>query len=200
MTRALSSTHIVGLVVCWVLTSICSSSSAQDQQLRSDAAVGEMSLHLTSTSLMVNPQDEKRHRGIVEMNLPQALDSFRVDVAELVMTVSTVFDTTDPLILVVAPVTNEASVSAISEDFDWTKKDAGMEMEYVTLTPLSSDVENGEVRLDITPIIDLWQRGVIENRGVVVRTATEGKSKFQWVRTGTYGGAHARLDIKYSRK
>ncbi|GAB4315974.1 MAG: hypothetical protein Kow0074_03800 [Candidatus Zixiibacteriota bacterium] len=172
---------------------------AQEVAVHSDAAFGEVAVNLTSTTLLVNPKDEFRHRGVINVDLPAGLDTLRVDVAELVLMVSTVFDTTDPLIFVVAPVTDAGAVSAISAAEDWSRRDAGMNMEYVTVTPLSSNIENREIRLDITPIVDLWQRGVIENRGVVVRTATEGKSKFRWERTGAFGGAHARLEIKYSR-
>jgi hypothetical protein len=200
MAQGIKRLGILAMVAVGIGACMSVSTDAQDRlsSRHADAFTGRFEASITSSVLLVHSEESDRHRAVINVELPAGLDTFHVDVAELVMTVSTVYDTTDPLILVVAPVINASIVTEITEKSDWRLQDGGMNMEYLTVTPLSSNEEHAEVRLDITPIVELWRLGVIENRGLVVRTATEGKSKFRWERTGAYGGAHAKLEIMYS--
>jgi hypothetical protein len=59
--------------------------------------------------------------------------------------------------------------------------------------------ETAEIRFDITPIVEMWLKGQMPNRGLVVRALSEEKSTFQLTQAGIYDGANARLEFMYSR-
>ena len=182
---------------------LCSSSVAQVTTESPSGAngpiAGRVDLPLSGGVVVANPVNEKQGRAIIDISLPSVLDSVRLDIAELVLMASTVYDTTDPLLVAVVPVTDRSAAEQIAEIPDWRGNSDGTDMEYITLTSANSTTEGLELRLDITAIVELWQNGVIPNRGVVVRALSEERSTFQWTRTGAYDGEDARLEIMYSR-
>jgi hypothetical protein len=189
---------VILLAAAFLSTSLAQGTDVQEQ-VRTRVSPGRIEQSLTSIDVITNPVNEYRERAIIDMPFPSVLDSVHLDAATLVMTVSTVCDSTDPLILTVAPVTDRPTVEQLAELEDWTDINDGMNMRYSTITPMNSTQAGAEVRLDVMPIIDLWQRGVIPNLGVVVRTLSEGESTFQLNQTGAYDGANARLEVLYTR-
>lgn len=60
--------------------------------------------------------------------------------------------------------------------------------------------EDGEIRLEITHIVEAWLSGELENNGLLVRGLSERESNFHWIRDGRYDGSNAKVEILYSRK
>lgn len=139
-------------------------------------------------------------RGFVAVPVPKMLDSVYVDVAEIVFPVATVFDTTEPLLLAVAPVTSTTASLQLAGQRNWRDSNDGFDSEYLMFTPILSTQSGTEVRIDVTHLLQRWQKGEAPNYGLVLKTLTEGgRSTFHWIRDGRYGGGDAKLVVHYSR-
>jgi hypothetical protein len=164
------------------------------------AIAGKVNQTLTNEAVIANPVKSAQKRAIFDVSLPAILDSVDLDVAELVVTVSTISDSTDPLILTVAPVTDRSALENLGEVEDWVGNTEGFSTKYASIVPVTVTQESAEIRFDITPIVEMWLKGQMPNRGLVVRALSEEKSTFQLTQTGIYDGANARLEIMYSRR
>lgn len=139
-------------------------------------------------------------RGFVQVPIPKMLDSVYLDVAEVVFPASTVFDTTEPLLLTVAPVTSQTASLQLATQRGWAESNDGFDPEYVLLTPMLSTQPGEEVRIEVTHLLRRWMKGEAPNYGLVLKTLTEGgRSTFHWIRDGRYEGGDAKLVIHYSR-
>jgi len=168
--------------------------------IESRATVGKVDQTLTNETVITNPVNSAQKRAIFDVSLPAILDSVQLDVADLVMTVSTVSDSTDPIILTVVPVTDRSALESLEEVEDWVGNTNGFSTQSASIVPVTVTEESAEIRFDITPIVEMWLKGTMPNRGVVVRALSEEKSTFQLMQTGIYNGANARLEVMYSRK
>lgn len=139
-------------------------------------------------------------RGFVDVPLPPALDSVYLDVAELVFTASTVFDTTEPLLIAVAPATSASASMLLGGQRGWAGGNDGFDPEYLMFTPKLSTQPGDEIRIEVTHLLRRWLKGEAPNYGLVLKTLTEGsRSTFHWIRDGRYGGGDAKLVIHYTR-
>lgn len=197
--------RVIALMLLAGFTGVALTSAPQAQERPRPYAVrqavaGKLDQRLTEATVISNDVNPAKERAVLDVPLPAVLDSVELDAAELVMMVSTQNDSTDPLVFAVAPVSDRALLMRLEDRGDWTGRDDGSNMSYVTLTSMNSTEDAAEVRLDITPIVELWLKGKIPNRGLVVRALTEDKSTFQLIQTGIYGGANARVEFMYSRR
>lgn len=137
-------------------------------------------------------------RAFISFDLGEFGDTLVIDLAELVFTASTLYDTTQPLLVMVSPATILPSSRASSWQEDWTETSGGFDPEYLASLPLRSTESEKELRVDVTEIVRRWVSGEAPNYGFVLKSLSEDKSTFLWTRDGRYKGQDAKLVIYYS--
>ena len=161
---------------------------------------GKIEVPLGTGSTVTDRLNPVVERGFVDVQIPKLLDSVHLDIAEIVFTASTVFDTTEPLLIAVAPVTSADASVQLGGQRGWARGNDGFDPEYVMFTPMLATQPGAEVRIEVTHLLQRWLKGEAENFGFVLKTLTEGsRSTFHWVRDGRYGGGNAKLVIHYTR-
>jgi hypothetical protein len=161
---------------------------------------GKIEVPLGTGTTVTDRQHPAVERGFVDVQIPKLLDSVYLDVAELVFTASTVFDTTEPLLLAVAPATSASASMGLGEQRGWAGGNDGFDPEYLMFTPRLSTQSGDEVRIEVTHLLRRWLKGEAPNYGFVLKTLTEGsRSTFHWIRDARYGGGDAKLVIHYTR-
>jgi hypothetical protein len=159
----------------------------------------KVELDLTDCEAVTKPQRDDVERGFLGLELPALLDSVHLDVAELVFTVSTVYDTTEPLLLTVAPATTASAATLHASAEAWTTEAAGYDPEYLMFTPMCSTEDEVEVRIEVTHLLHRWLTDEAPNYGLVLKSVSEDKSTFHWIRDGRYNGGDAKLVVLYTR-
>jgi hypothetical protein len=137
-------------------------------------------------------------RCFVQTDLPKILADAFVDNAELILVVSAVCDTSEPLIIAAFPATQPVGTRSVTWSESWGEMSGGFDPEYIAISTVESTAEEIEIRLDVTQFVRLWQTGALANHGVVIKALTEGKSSFQWIRDGRYEGGDAKLVTLYT--
>jgi hypothetical protein len=161
---------------------------------------GKIEVPLTAGTAVTDRQHPAVERGFVNVEIPKLLDSVHLDIAEIVFTASTVFDTTEPLLIAVAPVTSAGASMQLAGQRGWAGSNDGFDPEYVMFRPKLSTQSGSEVRIEVTHLLQRWLKGQAQNYGLVLKTLTEGsRSTFHWIRDGRYGGGDAKLVIHYTR-
>jgi hypothetical protein len=159
---------------------------------------GRIDADLASGNIVANPKKQGVERAFLDLTLPNKLDSTYVDRADLVLRVSTEFDSTEPLIIAAFPATAPPSELA-QWSSDWTEMSGGFDPEHIAIAPLDTSAVDTEIHLDITEFVRLWRSGVLPNYGLVIKSLSENKSTFHWIRDGRYNGQDAKLEVTYSR-
>ena len=126
------------------------------------------------------------------------LDSVYLDRAELVLTVSTAPDSTEPLLIAVFPATERLDTRPTAWSEDWSVMSGGFDADYCGLASISETNDAVEIHLDITVMVERWLKGDGANYGLVLKSISENKSTFSWKRDGRYDGGDAKLVIYYS--
>lgn len=198
--KRMAATAVVIAIAIFVVVPVLQAQEEESPAIAPRAIAGKCDQTLANETVITNPVNSAQKRAVFDVSLPAILDSVQLDVAELVVTVSTVSDSTDPIVLTVAPVTDRSALENLSEVEDWVGNTDGFSTKYASIVPVTVTQESAEIRFDITPIVEMWLKGTMPNRGVVVRALSEQKSTFQLTQTGVYDGADARLEIMYTRK
>ena len=161
---------------------------------------GRIEVPLGTGATVTDREHPAVERGFVNVQIPKLLDSVYLDVAEIVFTASTVFDTTEPLLIAVAPATSSPTNLQLEGLGGWAGSNVGFDPEYIMFTPMLSTQSGAELRIEVTHLIRRWLKGQAQNYGFVLKTLTEdSRSTFHWVRDGRYGGGDAKLVILYTR-
>lgn len=163
-------------------------------------AYGTIGATVSAPTVITKPGNRAIERGFVDVSVPEVLDTNFVDNARLILTVSTVFDSTEPLIIAAFPATVDKATRPAEWSVEWNEMSGGFDPEYIAITSVESTEDAIEIAIDVTQFVRLWQAGTIPNRGIVIKTLSEDKSTFHWIRDGRYDGQDAKLEIWYSRK
>jgi len=137
-------------------------------------------------------------RGFLPMPVSKALRGISVDVAELVLTVSTEYDRDEPLLIAAFPATVSPGSRTGRWSPAWTSMSGGFDPEFGGLASMLETRESVEITIDVTAMVQRWLSGELPNHGVVLKSLSEDKSTYRWVRDGRYDGAHAKLIVHYS--
>lgn len=155
-----------------------------------DGAIGQ--------TAVVKDESRKLERGVVAVTIPSFDDSVIIDAAFLVVTVSTQGDDSDPLFIVAAPATVAPETRTATWNSEWTSMSGGFDSENLAMVPMATTSEAAEIRIDVTNIVRRWFDGSAPNYGFILKSLSEDKSTFSWIRDGRYGGDDAKLQIFYS--
>lgn len=152
-----------------------------------------------------SPRRPGLQRSAIPLILSGLPEGVFIDVAELVLSVSSVFDTTfvdsiSPLIVAAYPALE--SVSGLSNRWsrDWTDNLGAYDPELLSIASVNSTESDYEIRLEVTELVRRWVSGAMPNYGIVLRSLSEGRSTFQWIRDDRYGGGDALLRIWYTKQ
>lgn len=155
---------------------------------------------LGSGSVVKDTRNQNVERGFIPVTLPSVLDSVFLDAAELVLTISAVYDTTEPLLIAALPATESPQLRSTTWSESWTAMTGGFTTKSGGLASMLKTTSGEEIRIDVTAMVRDWLDGKRSNYGVVLKSLSEGKrSTFSWTRDGRYAGANAKLVIHYSR-
>ena len=163
------------------------------------AQAEEITIALSNLSTFQKDTVTTTVRGAVAIPAIPKGDSIHIDYAELIFPASAEVDTADPLLIMVAPITRQWTPGAVSWNTGWTKAGGDFNPEYGALRAIFASTTEKEIRVDVTPLVTAWQRGKLPNFGVLVKSHTEGKSSFGFIKDGRYDGGHAKLRIVYCR-
>jgi len=138
-------------------------------------------------------------RGAMAVPAIPNIDSIHIDYAELILPVSADVDSSNPLLMIVAPITKEWTPGQVDWENTWAKDGGDFNLNYGSLCPVLQSTNEKEIRLDVTPIVLQWQKGNLPNYGFMVKSHTERKSSFSVIKDGRYSGADAKLRIVYCK-
>jgi len=125
-------------------------------------------------------------------------DSIYIDYAELIIPISADADTKNPLMLQVAPIKSEWTPGSITPSA-LTAVDEGYDPHVGGILPVGESITNGEVRINVTSMVTLWQQGKLSNLGLLILPISENESSFSITKDGRYNGGHAKLRIVYCK-
>jgi len=160
---------------------------------------GKIEADLGACLTVQKGSDPSVERGFIPVSLPSFGDTLLIDLAEFVVTVSTDYDSTEPLFIVASPATVSAAARSSSWQSEWTDLSGGFDPEFLAVIPISSTDSEMEIRIDVTEIAKHWADESLPNHGLVLKSLAESKSTFHWIRDGRYDGNDARLEIHFSR-
>lgn len=172
---------------------------AEPKPTESAPLYGRLDATVTPSDMITKPGRSDIERDFVDVTLPGMPDTSSVDHARLVLTVSTVFDSTEPLIIAAFPATGSKASQPTSWSKNWTEMSGGFDPEYMAIASVESSEHAIEVAFDVTQFVRLWQSGALPNHGLVIKSLSENKSTFHWIRDGRYNGQDAKLEVSYSR-
>jgi hypothetical protein len=169
-----------------------------------DSPFGLCEILITDGATVDSPHRQGLQRSAIPIGLSGLPEGVFIDVAELVLSVSTFYDTMfvdsiSPLIVAAYPALESASDLSSRWSNDWTEDPEGYDPEILSIASINSTESDFEIRLEVTEFVRRWASGAMPNHGVVIRCLSEGRSTFQWTRDNRYGGAHATLRIWYSK-
>lgn len=163
------------------------------------AKYGRVDAPIGQAVVVKHPTKHRVERDFIQVPLPPMNDSTFIDVAQLVLAVESVWDTTEPLIIAAFPVTSSSEGRATSWSSEWTEMSGDFDPEFMAIATLNATKANAEIRIEVTEIVRRWKNREAENFGFVLKSISENKSTFRWIRDGRYEGADARLEILYSK-
>ncbi len=164
-----------------------------------DAPYGVIDGTVGSALVLQSDSNQDVERAFVAVTLPSIDEKTIIDLAVLVVTVSTQCDSTDPLFLMACEATVAPASQPMTWQKNWTDLSGGFDPEHIALVPVSSSAAEVEIRFDVTAIVRRWAAGEAPNYGFVLKSLSEYKSSFHWIRDGRYDGQDAKLEICYSR-
>jgi len=159
----------------------------------------EMTLKISSLDTFRKDAVNPTLRGAIAVPAIPNADSIHIDYAELILPVSADVDSSNPLLMIVAPITKEWTPGQVDWENTWTKDGGDFNLDYGSLCPVFQSTDEKEIRLDVTPIVLQWQKGNLPNYGLMVKSHTERKSSYSFIKDGRYSGADAKLRIVYCK-
>lgn len=213
-TSKVISTILVGAVGAWLFSAVpsglfrcgravaqvvTSQPSAPGADSVRGAVMGRVDAVVSESDVISHPTRRGVERTFASLPLPAVLESVFVDVAELVLTVSTAYDSTEPLFIAAFPATAPVTARPTTWSAEWDEMSGGFDPELMTTASVCDTREAVEIRLNITEFVRRWQAGDAPNYGIVLKSLSENKSTFHWIQDGRYDGGNARLEIRYTR-
>lgn len=163
------------------------------------AKYGRVDAPIGQAVVVKHPTRNRVERDFIQVSLPSMNDSTFIDVAELVLTVESVWDTTEPLIIAAFPASISRDRRATSWSSEWTEMSGDFDPVLMGIATLNATKASAEIRIEVTEIVRRWKNREAENYGFVLKSISENKSTFRWIRDGRYDGADARIEILYSK-
>lgn len=204
--RAIRTTNYaaLGLFLSAVIGSLLSPALAQvngarNQESGEVALFGKLDADIGECSVVSKGEAAVLERDFISVSVPSIGDSLVIDLAELVVTISSEIDAADPLILAAAAATVDPLNRPTTWQQDWNESSGGFDPEFLAMIPIGASRTSVEIRIDVTEIVKRWCGGEAPNYGFVLKSMSESKSTFHWIRDGHYDGLGAKLDIWYSR-
>lgn len=174
---------------------------AQDAKSAGNALpFGKIEAEVGAAIGVANDDKDGVERDFIPVSVPNLGDTLMIDLAQLTITVFTVYDSTEPMFIVAAPATVAIETRSSVWQESWTDMSGGFDPEYIAMTPMNSTEPEAEVIIDVTEIVRRWTSGDMPNYGLVLKSLSEDKSIFQLIRDGRYSGNDAKVEIWYSRK
>ena len=163
------------------------------------AQAEELTLNISSVDTFRADANVARVCGALAVpEIPRG-DSIYIDFAELIIPISANMDSTSSMIVTAAPIIARWTPGQQTPPLSLAIADEGYNPHVGGLYPVGAPTADTEIHINVTSMVTLWQQGKLPNFGVLVKSHTEGKSSFGFIKDGRYDGAHAKLRIVYCR-